>query len=71
MPFIFQLILTNSIPNRSEIDSIRRIASFLNFVIFFFFRSPPLFHVSRGPRLEFTIDNRPCKGEGGIVGRDR
>lgn len=49
MPFIFQLILTNSIPNRSEIDSIRRIfASFLNFVIFFFSFAPLPFFTYRG-----------------------
>lgn len=61
MPFIFQLILTNSIPNRSEIDqirynssSIRRIfasSSFFNFVIFFFLSLPSPFSRIEGSTI--------------------
>lgn len=45
MPFIFQLILTNSIPNRSEIDQIPFVAFLLLLLflisLFFFFLSLP------------------------------
>lgn len=50
VPFIFQLILTNSIPNRSEIDQIPFVAFLLLFLIslFFFSFAPLPFFTYRG-----------------------